>query len=176
MKRRMMWTLLGVTAGLILTVVPTRASDIVGIYCVVTNVVMSPNEKAPTTAQVWGACATATGGVMEDGKFVPGWYAAPRKGYLYYSAPQGKEDICLREWSDLKKVAGTGEVVGFASRGQNIGRIRLAAETPRDPDVYPIHNGVQKLNIAQAVARNSYSGDSAYQSLVLALKQAAGTK
>lgn len=161
--------LLAVTAGLMLTAVSARASDPVGIYCIVTNVVMSPDEKAPTTAQVWGACATATGGMMENGQFVPGWYAEPKKGYLYYSAPKGKEDICLREWTDLKKVAGTGDVVGFASRGQNVGRIRLMAEQPRDPDVYPIHNGVTKLN-------SSYLPDSSYQGLVLALKKAIGTK
>src|SRR5262245_53461118 len=107
MTRKSVVMLLAVTAGLMLTVVPTRASDPVGIYCLVSNVVMSPNEQNPTTAQVWGACALSTGGAQEDGKWVPGWYATPRKGYMYYSAPKGKEDICLREWTDLKKVAGT---------------------------------------------------------------------
>lgn len=169
MTRRTAGVLLAVTAGLMLTVVSTKASDPVGIYCVVSNVVMSPDDKAPTTAQIWGACSTATGGVMEDGKFVPGWYATPKKGYLYYSAPKGQESTCLREWTDLKKVAGTGEVVGFGARSQNVGRIRLMTEQPRDPDVYPIHNGVTKLN-------TQYVGLDSYQGLVLALKKAAGTK
>ena len=158
-----------VTAALALTVVPTKASDPVGMYCLVTNVVMAPNEQHPTTAQVWGACAPANGGVMEDGTFVPGWYETPRKGYLYYSAPKGKEEICLREWTDLKRVAGTGDVVGFGSRRQQMGRIRLATEAPRDPDLYPIHNGVSKIS-AQYVSNSAYNG------LILALKKAAGTK
>lgn len=161
--------MLAVAAGVILTGVSMKASDPVGIYCIVTNVVMAPDDKAPATAQIWGACATATGGVMEDGKFVPGWYAQPKKGYLYYSAPKGQESIATREWSDLKKVAGTGEVVGFAARSQNVGRIRLMTEQPRDPDVYPIHNGITKLNA-------QYAGMDSYQGLVLALKKAVGTK
>ena len=169
MTRRTAGMLLAVTAGVMLTVSTTKASDPVGIYCIVTNVVMAPDEKAPATAQVWGACATATGGLMEDGKFVPGWYATPMKGYMYYSAPKGQEAIALREWSDLKKVAGTGDVVGFGSRGQNVGRIRMATEQPRDPDVYPIHNGVTKLN-------TQYANLDSYQGLVLALKKAIGTK
>lgn len=169
MTRKLVVVLLAVSAALALTVVPTKASDPVGIYCLVTNVVMTPDEKNPTTAQVWGACAPATGSTMEDGKFVPGWYETPRKGYLYYSAGKGQESICLREWTDLKSVAGTGEVVGFASRRQNVGRIRLAGEQPRDPDVYPVHNGVSKLHA-------SLAGNSAYQGLVLALRKAAGTK
>ena len=171
MTRNGVVVILAVTAALALTVVPIKASDPVGIYCLVTNVVMSPNEQNPTTVQVWGACAPSTGGVMEDGKFVPGWYETPRKGYLYYSAPKGKEDICLREWTDLKRVAGTGEVVGFATRRQNVGRIRLATETPRDPDVYPINVGVTKLNPA-----NPNGSESSYNGLILALKKAAGTK
>jgi len=106
---------------------------------------------------------------MEDGTFVPGWYAAPKKGYMYYSAPKGQEEICLREWSDLKKVAGTGDIVGFAARGQNVGRMRLATEKPADPDVYPIRNGVARLN-------SSYLSNQSYNGLVAALKKAAGTK
>ena len=149
MTRKLVVMLVAVAAALTLTVVPTKASDPVGIYCLVTNVVLAPTELNPTTAQVWGSCAPSTGGYMEGEKFVPGWYETPRKGYLYYSLPKGQEDIAKREWNDFKKVAGTGDVVGFASRRQNVGRIRLAAETPRDPDVYPVHNGVTKMNASK---------------------------
>lgn len=159
-----------VCAGVAMAIVPLRASDPVGIYCVVNRVVMSPDEQHPTTVQVWGACSTATGGPQEDGTYTPGWYAAPKSGYLYYSAPKGKEDVCLREWSDLKRVAGTGDVVGFGGRRQNLGRMRLASEVPRDPDVYPIQMGVTRLN-ASAQDQNF-----SYADLVKALKQAAGTK
>ena len=169
MTRRFVGMLLVVTAALAITVVPTKASDPVGMYCLVSNVVLSPNEQAPMTAQIWGACAPSTGGVMEDGKFVPGWYETPRKGYLYYSLPKGLETVAQREWADFKRVAGTGDVVGFGSRRQNLGRIRLAGEQPRDPDVYPIHNGVTKM-------KADYVNNSAYNGLILALKKASGTK
>src|SRR4029450_2759310 len=169
MKRKLVVMLLALAAALAITVVPTKASDPVGMYCLVTNVVMAPNEQNPATVQIWGACAASNGGVMEDGQFVPGWYDTPRKGYLYYSAPKGQEAICLREWTDFKRVAGTGDVVGFGARRQNLGRIRLAGETPRDPDVYPISNGVTKM-------RADYVGLSSYNGLITALKKAAGTK
>jgi hypothetical protein len=51
---------------------------------------MSPNEQNPTTVQVWGACAPSTGGVMEDGKFVPGWYETPRKGLSLLLRAEGQ--------------------------------------------------------------------------------------
>jgi hypothetical protein len=116
--------------------------------------------------------ATATGGVAEDGSYTPGWYAAPQKGYLYYSAPKGKEDTCLREWTDLKRVAGTGEVVGFGSRRVKNARMRLATELPKDPDVYPIQLGVVKMGGAQQDDMGRFS----YNDLVAALKKAAGPK
>jgi hypothetical protein len=170
MTRQQKFTIWAVACGLALTAIPLHASDPVGVYCVVQRVVMTPDEQHPTAVQIWGACATANGGVAEDGSYTPGWYASPQKGYLYYSAPKGKEDICLREWSDLKRVAGTGEVVGFGSRRLKASRIRQAAELPRDPDVYPIQMGVVKLGHQGQDDRFSYND------LVTALKKAAGTK
>jgi hypothetical protein len=172
MTRRTKWTTAAVACGLGLAAIPVAASDPVGVYCVVQRVVMAPDEQHPTSVQVWGACAAANGGVAEDGSYTPGWYAAPRKGYLYYSAPKGKEDICLREWTDLKRVAGTGEVVGFGSRRLNNGRLRLAAELPKDPDAYPIQMGVVRLGHAQSDDRFR----SGYHDLAAALKQAAGAR
>jgi hypothetical protein len=166
MTRRTVLVMCAAAFGVVLTTVPVGASDPMGIYCVVNRVVMAPDEQHPTTAQVWGACATATGGPAEDGSYTPGWYATPRKGYLYYSAPKGKEDVCLREWTDLKRVAGTGEVVGFGGRRQNVGRIRLVSEVPRDPDPYPIQMGVTKLTSAMAA-------ESSYADLISALRHAA---
>jgi hypothetical protein len=159
-----------VTLGVALAAIPVRASDPIGIYCVVQRVVLSPDEQHPTTAQVWGACAASTGGIAEDGSYTPGWYAAPRAGYLYYTAPRGQEAVAVREWLDLKRVAGTGEVVGFGSRRQNTGRMRVASEVPRDPDVYPIQIGVVKLGHPGQDERFSYND------LVKALRKAAGTK
>lgn len=159
-----------VACGVAMAVMPLRASDPVGIYCVVQRVVMAPDEQHPTTVQLWGACAMATGGVSEDGSYTPGWYSTPRKGYLYYSAPKGKEDICLREWLDFKSVAGTGQVVGFGGRRMNLGRLRQVDEVAKDPDPYPIQMGVTRLG--NGLMDPNYS----YKDLAAALRKAAGTK
>jgi hypothetical protein len=170
MTRRQLLVIGVVCAGVALAVVPLGASDPVGIYCVVNRVVMAPDEQHPTSVQIWGACATSTGGPQEDGSYTPGWYGAPKSGYLYYSAPKGKEDICLREWNDLKRAAGTGDIVGFGGRRMNVGRMRIASEQPKDPDPYPIQMGVVKLGHPGQDDRFSYSD------LVTALRRAAGAR
>ena len=99
-----------VLAGLALAVLvaPVKASDPMGVYCVVEKVVFEPAD-CPDRAQVWGACAVA---LPQPG----GQFKAPARGYFYYSIPTGKEDTVRAEWADLKAVAGKGEAVGFGSR------------------------------------------------------------
>ncbi len=96
-----------VLAGLALAVLvaPVRASDPMGVYCLVEKVVFEPAD-CPDRAQVWGACAVA---LPQPG----GQFKAPARGYFYYSIPTGKEDTVRAEWADLKAVAGKGEAVGF---------------------------------------------------------------
>jgi hypothetical protein len=157
-------------AELAIAVIPLHASDPVGVYAVIQKVVMAPDEQHPTTVQLWGAFAIATGGFARDGSYTPGWYSAPRKGYLYYSAPAGKEGTCLKEWLDFKRVAGTGEAVGFGGRFTGSGRVRPAEEAPKDPDPYPIQMGVTRL------PTNLTDPNFSYTDLVTALRKAAGTK
>src|SRR6516162_4868387 len=87
---------------------PARASDAIGIYALIDKVVLEPNAEAPTRIQVWGAFTFAkeAGGNS---------YAAPVRGYLYYRVVEGKEDVCRKEWADMKKVDGSGEVIGMGS-------------------------------------------------------------
>jgi hypothetical protein len=108
-----------------------------GVYCILDKVVLEPVEEEPLRAQVWGECAVAN---TND------WYfQAPSRGYFYYSIPQGRDEVTIREWRDLKSVAGTGEAVGFGRRYQPVGRIRPATEKPATPDVYPLNIGVVKM-------------------------------
>ena len=162
--------------ALAMSAVPVGTSDVVGIYCLVQRVVMTPDEAQPTSVQVWGACASAKGGMAyydAESGFEPGWYTAPFKGYLYYSAPAGREAVAAREWADLKRVAGTGEIVAFGARGLNNGRMRWADEKPTNPDVYPIHMGVTKITPAQrALGKPPYG----YAQLFDGLVKAAGGK
>jgi hypothetical protein len=97
-------------AALAAALLPTtaRASDPVGIYAVVDQVVLEPGGAAAERLQVWGAFSLATGRGDE--------YTTPRRGYLYFAAPRGQEAACRKEWADLKHVAGTGQVIAFGGR------------------------------------------------------------
>jgi hypothetical protein len=116
-----------------------RASDPIGGYLIVDKVVLEPAD-APTTIQIWGSIALAKG---ERGSF----YNDPVRGYLYYKAPSGKEDVCRKEWNDLKKAAGTAQIIGFGSRYElkALGSIRKADAKPEAPDTYPLSNGLVKI-------------------------------
>src|SRR5262245_52842842 len=113
MNTKSLRLVIGVGGLLALATPGLFASDQIGAYCIVKNVVMAPDETQPTTIQIWGACAMPTGGMQDDRTYTPGWYSAPGSGYLYYRLPSGKEEIARKEWKDLKSVAGTGEIVGF---------------------------------------------------------------
>ena len=133
---------LGALSLFVLLTVPVMASDPMGVYCIVDKVVLEPADKADL-AQVWGTCAIAN---------TTDWYfQAPAKGYLYFSAPAGREATARAEWADLKSVAGTGQAVGFGRRYQPVGRIRPADEKPGSPDPYPIHLGVMKVGSERVV-------------------------
>lgn len=113
-------------------------SDWTGVYARVDKVVFEPNETAPERIQIWGAFALAS-------KENRNSYEPAQLGYLYYSLKPDKEEICRKEWADLKSIAGSGQIIGFGSRGQPA-RLRKAKENASDPDVYPVANGLQKIN------------------------------
>jgi hypothetical protein len=153
----------GMIAGVFPALSPTHAgvvpSDPMGVYCILDKVVLEPATEEPLRAQLWGVCAVAN---SND------WYFQPvARGYFYYSIPTGKDQIVLREWADLKSVAGTGEAVGFGRRYQPVGRFRKAEEAPASPDVYPLNIGVVKMN--------SRNGAPEVRDVIVAL-QAARTK
>jgi hypothetical protein len=117
-----------------------RASDPIGGYAVIEKVVLEPNNDAPVRIQIWGTFSLA----KEAGGNT---YGPPVHGFLYYAAETGKEDTCRKEWADLKKVAGTGQIIGFGSsrNPENMGRVRKANENPESPDVYMVGFGLNKI-------------------------------
>lgn len=122
------------------TVAPLRASDPVGCYGIIEKVVLEPNDLEPTAIQIWGVFALSTA------PYTGNTYNAVQKGYLYYTCPKGKDSTCLAEWFDLKKMTGTGEVIGFGNRyGNSVTRVRPATETVASADVYPINVGLVKM-------------------------------
>ena len=116
----------------------TEASDWTGVYARVDKVVLEPNAGAPERIQIWGAFALATKGNRDT-------YDPAQRGYLYYSLKPGSEEICKKEWADIKSVAGTGQIIAFGGRNQPA-RLRKAADKPADPDVYPLDHGLSKVS------------------------------
>src|SRR6266496_2813284 len=123
--------LFGVAAGRAL------ASDPVGIYALVDKVVLEPNETNPERIQVWGAFAIAEGSGYS--------YKNAERGYLYYKLNPEKPGACHNEWTDLKTVAGTGQIVAFGSRYGGKGVLRKKDAKPENPDVYPVAMGLTKV-------------------------------
>jgi hypothetical protein len=123
-----------------------RASGPIAVFALLDRVVLEPNDNAPTRIQLWGTFSVAK-------ERYSGEYRAPEKGYLYYKLESNMEQPTRSIWADLKKVAGSGEVVGFgggyASR-EDLGRVRPASEKLKDPDFFPIGNPVTRLGNAQA--------------------------
>jgi len=153
---------LTLVAILTLALVPLRASDPVGCYAIVERVVLQPDSSEPATIQIFGAFALST---------APGTgnnYNAVQTGYLYFTCAKGKDSACVAEWNDLKKLSGTGAIVGFGNRyGKTTMRVRPATEKVASPDEYPLNIGLQKMG--------DYAGIT-YPDVTKALKAAVAKK
>jgi hypothetical protein len=116
-----------------------QASDPLGGYMTVDKVILVPSE-APTKIQIWGSFVFATN---SKGRA----FTEPVRGYLYYQASKGNETVSRKEWADLKKAAGTGQVIGFgySYERKKLGAVRRADKKPETPDTYPLGNGLVKF-------------------------------
>ena len=140
MQRRTFIALLILFLALQLLTSETEAySDQTGIYARVDKVVLEPNATSPERIQVWGAFSLAN---KQDRNS----YEPPQRGYLYFSLKPGKEDVCRKEWADLKAIAGTDQVIGFGGRFMPTPRLRKVGEKAADPDEYPLNYGIIKIS------------------------------
>jgi hypothetical protein len=114
-----------------------RASDRVAVYAKVDRVLLQPNADAPETIQIFGVFSVAERNNAND-------YRPAARGYLYYRLP-AKRDVARREWTDLKAIAATGQIVAFGSRWEGTPRVREAKEPPANPDEYTINTGLTKV-------------------------------
>ncbi len=126
-------------AGLLAGAATTRASDPNGIYAFVDRVVFEPSDDKPERIQVWGGFALAKPGNRYE-------YGEAQRGYLYFKLRAGDEEVCRKEWVDLKAVAGTGQLVSFGSRDEKAPpALRKADAKLGNPDVYPKSWGLNKV-------------------------------
>jgi hypothetical protein len=138
-RRKLLTSLLVLLALSSLAYEAGAYSDHTGIYARIDKVVLEPNDSAPERIQIWGGFALA--GTQDRNS-----YDQPRRGYLYLACEPGKQEVCRKEWTDLKSVAGTDQVVGFGGRFQPRPRLRKAEEKVADPDKYPLNFGVVKVS------------------------------
>jgi len=113
------------------------ASDRIAVYAKVDRVVIEPNDSAPERIQVWGTFSIAMPANPND-------YRPAARGYLYFRADKNAS-AARREWSDLKAIAGTGQIVALGNRWEAVPRLRPTADPPADPDPYPINAGLTKV-------------------------------
>ena len=130
-----------------------HASGPISVYALVDKVTFEPSADKPERIRVSGVFITAAGRQDE--------YSEPQRGYLYFALPRdfalprGNSDLALREWSDLKSIAGSHQVVGFGSSwyGETRARVRKSDEEAKSPDDYPLGNGLVRVNPDQPRAK-----------------------
>lgn len=105
----------GILASLLLlTAMTALASGQLGVYGIVSRVVLEPNDRAPERVQIWGTFTLVDGGTGTGGPTL-----TPQRGYLYFTLPvaAGAKDAAMKEVADFKTIAGTGQVVAFGRFG-----------------------------------------------------------
>jgi hypothetical protein len=145
-------------AALFLAAVGARASDPVGIYARIDKVVQEPKDGTPERIQVWGIFVL----VSNSGRN----HSAPARGYMYFEATRGQEEVCRREWADLKKVAGTEQVVAFGSSRAPTGSVRKSgpkAETATPLDEAKLNDLIAALGSDEFAVREKATRDLAKQ-------------
>src|SRR5260370_6083399 len=122
-----------------------NASGPIAVYALVDKASFEPNADKPERVRISGVFITA-----EERSDV---YSAPQRGYLYFALPKQNRELALREWADLKSVAGTRQVVGLGSSWSTKVRVMKPDEEAHVADDYPLGNGLVKINPHQPRAK-----------------------
>ena len=128
------------TIAIALSAVLAQASDFTGMYAKVDRVVLEPNADKPIRIQIWGVFAVSTPNDANN-------YFPPERGYMYFELPKSGTDAVLKEWADLRTVAGKGQVLALGTRfgAQRQPRVRKPNEQPLSPDVYQTQTGAVRV-------------------------------
>lgn len=124
-------------------------SDHTGIYAVIDDVTHTSADTPNETVRLRGIFSLATG---------RNEYKPPVYGYMLFRLKKGQEEVCRKEWADLKQVAGTGQVIAFSGRYRGrtreyaeLGRVYKLGEEPKpdeSPKEYSSNIGVRKIRVS----------------------------
>jgi hypothetical protein len=138
--------LLAAVAAVSLGIGVALASGPIAVFALVDKVTFEPNADKPERIQISGLFGITTGNNNNQ-------YNAPQRGYLYFTLPKAQSDQALKEWADLKSVAGTRQVVGFGSAWRAAVRLRKLGEKADSPDEYLMGNGMVMVNASHPQAK-----------------------
>ena len=125
------------------TATAAAKSSSIGIYAVIDEVKFDQDGPSSNLVRISGVFSVPR--PMSSGE-----YQTPQRGYLYFRISPGAEQAARKDWNQLKAVAGTGQVVGFAfywvpnpsdPQGNPHHSLELKVRSDGDatpPDVYPI--------------------------------------
>ncbi len=120
-----------------------RASGPIGIYGVIEKVTVDEQKGNAPAVQIWGVfCLDVT---TKDANHLA--YSSPQQGFLYLKADANAVEACRREWADLQKLAGMGQIVGFGDSHEvrDAVHVRRANEKAEKPEPFPLGNGLVKI-------------------------------
>jgi hypothetical protein len=135
---------------LLLLAAEAPASTPTGIYVLVDEVVLEPNEAKPERILIRGVFMNE----IDQGRKNPDSNVRnPKAGWMAFKLAPGKEELCRLEWKDLKAVAGKGQVVAFGSidapvlhESYTVAKAVQKDRPKGDPElVYPIGHGMYQL-------------------------------
>lgn len=109
------------------------ASDPVGVYAVLERVEFEPNAAQPERVRLFGWFALSDVSSRE--------YKEPQHGWLCYSLPADKKDLCRREWKDMEDVAGSGKCLAFGIRRRELGKV-AESKDKLSPVEYTVAGGL----------------------------------
>lgn len=122
-----------------------QASGPVAVYALIDRVSLEPNADKPERIRISGVFLTAAERTDQ--------YSEPQRGYLYFSLPpNGGHDLAVREWNDLKSLAGTRQVLGIGSSWAGAVHVRKSG-TEAEPEPYVMGNGLVRVNADQPRAK-----------------------
>ena len=117
----------------------------IGIYAVIDQVTFEPDDPSLNFIRISGVFVVPV-------PMSSGIYKSPQRGFLYFQIPSGMEQTVRKDWNELKSIAGTREVVGFAQywmpnptdpNGNPHRSLEITVHADNDaasPEIYPLPN------------------------------------